>query len=108
MSGLVVSDHHGSSTVFGFGGINATWDRTRTPFTDPVWDPADFLGIESPSGVKNGTYVWIDRDMEAGVRLTPWETAAPMDPAVIAKFDKAPFIKVFDNGYARLYWIGWS
>ena len=108
VSGLLVSDHHGSSTVFGFGGINATWDRTRTPFTHPVWDPADFSGIESPSGTKNGTYVWIDRDMEAGVRLTPWEAAVPMDPAVIAKFDNAPFIKVFDNGYARLYWIGWG
>ncbi len=108
VSGLVVSDHHGSSTVFGFGGIDATWDRARAPFSDPVWDAADFSGIESPSGVKDGTYVWIDRDMEAGVRLTPWEAAAPMDPAAIAKFDSAPFIKVFDNGYARLYWIGWG
>src|SRR5439155_1003710 len=32
VSGLVVSDHQGSTTVFGFGGINATWDRTRDPF----------------------------------------------------------------------------
>jgi len=108
VSGLVVSDHHGSSTVFGFGGINATWDRTRTPFTDPVWAPADFSGIESPSGTKNGTYVWIDRDMEAGVRLLPWEAAAPMDSAVIEKFDNVPFIRVFDNGYARIYWIAWG
>src|SRR3989449_619151 len=108
--GLAVSDHQGSTTVFGFGGINATWDRTRDPFL-PEFANVPFAGlsdIPSPSGVKNGTYVWIDRDMEAGVRLTPWETAAPMDPAVIAKFDEAPFIKVFDNGYARLYWIGWG
>src|SRR5438093_1206856 len=98
------------SAVFGFGGINATWDRTRDPFL-PEFANVPYAGlsdIPSPSGVKNGTYVWIDRDMEAGVRLTPWETAAPMDPAVIAKFDSAPFIKVFDNGYARLYWIGWG
>src|SRR5881296_2187652 len=110
VSGLVVSDHQGSTTVFGFGGINATWDRTRDPFL-PEFANVPYAGlsdIPSPSGVKNGTYVWIDRDMEAGVRLTPWETAAPMDPAVIAKFDSAPFIKVFDNGYARLYWIGWG
>src|SRR5213594_1416170 len=110
VSGLVVWDHQGSTTVFGFGGINATWDRTRDPFL-PEFANVPFAGlsdIPSPSGVKNGTYVWIDRDMEAGVRLTPWETAAPMDPAVIAKFDSAPFIKVFDNGYARLYWIGWG
>src|SRR5436309_9701359 len=109
-TGLVVSDHQGSTTVFGFGGINATWDRTRDPFL-PEFANVPFAGlsdIPSPSGVKNGTYVWIDRDMEAGVRLTPWEAAAPMDSAVIAKFDSAPFIKVFDNGYARLYWIGWG
>jgi len=108
VNGLVVSDHHGSSTVFGFGGINATWDRTGTPFSDPAWDPADFSGIESPSGVKNGTYVWIDRDMEAGVRLFPWDATAPMDPAVIEKFDNVPFIRVFDNGYAQIYWIAWG
>lgn len=109
-SGLIVSDHHGSTTVFGFGGLNATWDRTRAPFLpDPAMDPyAGLSGIDSPSGRKDGTYVWIDRDMQAGVRLTPWEAAAPMDPAVIAKFDAAPFIKVFDNGYGRLYWVAWG
>src|SRR5881397_986895 len=110
VSGLVVSDHQGSTTVFGFGGVNATWDRTRDPFLPEFANVpcAGLSDIVSPSGVKNGTYVWIDRDMEAGVRLTPWETAAPMDPAVIAKFDEAPFTKVFDNGYARLYWIAWG
>lgn len=109
-SGLVVSDHQGSTTVFGFGGLDATWDRTRAPFLpDALTDPyAGLSGIESPSGLRNGTYVWIDRDMKAGLRLTPWETAAPMDPAVIARFDEAPFIKVFDNGYGQLYWIAWG
>jgi len=110
VQGLVVTDHHASTTVFGFGGLNATWDRARTPFlSDAGGDPyAGLSGIDSPSGRKDGTYVWIDRDMEAGVRLAPWDTAVPMDPAVIAKFDDAPFIKVFDNGYARLYWIAWG
>jgi len=109
-AGLVVSDHHGSTTVFGFGGVNATWDRTRAPFLqENADDPyAGLVEIPAPSGVKNATYVWIDRDMEAGVRLEPWEAANPMDRAVIAKFDEAPFVKVFDNGYARLYWIAWG
>jgi len=109
-SGLVVSDHHGSTTVFGFGGLNATWDRTRAPFL-PVSlnDPyAGLSRIDSPSGQRDGTYVWIDQDMEAGVRLTPWEAATPMDPVVVAKFDASPFLKVFDNGYARVYWIAWG
>lgn len=120
VNGLVVSDHQGSTLVFGFGGINATWDRTRDLYlskyaSDPAcfqnlsaWKACAFAGLEgidSPSGLKNATYIWIDRDMEAGLRLTPWEAATPMDPNVIAKFDQAPFVKVFDNGYARLYWI---
>ena len=56
-SGLVVSDHHGSTTVFGFGGLNATWDRTRAPFL-PVSlnDPyAGLSRIDSPSGQRDGT-----------------------------------------------------
>jgi len=105
VTGLVASDHQGSTIVFGFGGVNATWDRTRTPFVTDSPPLAGLTGIDTPSGVKNATYVWIDRDMEAGLRLTPWETASPMASSVIAKFDQAPFIKVFDDGYARLYWI---
>lgn len=109
-SGLVATDHHGSSTVFGYGGINATWDRTRAPFLVNIpGDPLNGLGsIDSPSGVKNATYVWIDRDMKAGVRLGPFEPAVPMPPDVVRKFDGSPFVKVFDNGYAQLYWIAWG
>src|SRR5438128_7933800 len=109
-SGLVVSDHQGSTTVFGFGGVNATWDRTRAPFLpDSLADPfAGLVGIDSPSGRKNGTYIWIDRDMEAGVRLTPWETAAPMNTTVIERFDASPLVKCLVNGSARLYWIAWG
>jgi hypothetical protein len=112
-SGLVATDHQGSSTVFGYGGINATWDRTRTPFLRNIsGDPLNGLSnIDSPSGVKIATYVWIDQDMKAGVRLGPFEPAVPMSADVIAKFDgttEYAFIKVFDNGYAQLYWIAWG
>lgn len=109
-SGLVAADHHASTTVFGFGGINATWDRARAPFLyDPAASPLVGLSdIPSPSGVKDATYVWIDEDMVAGLRVTPLETAAPIDPRVLAKFGASPFVKVFDGGYAQLYWIAWG
>jgi len=109
-SGLIVTDHHASSTVFGFGGLNATWDRATIPFQPfSVGNPfAGLRAIPSPSGTKDGTYVWIDRDMEAGLRLQPWDPAVPMDLAVLRKFDDSPFIKVFDNGYARVSWIAWG
>src|SRR5207245_7653777 len=84
-SGLVVSDHQGSTTVFGFGGINATWDRTRAPFlTASLVIPYDpYVGlrnISSPSGVKNGTYIWIDRDMESGCAVSPGGGAGTWHP----------------------------
>lgn len=109
-SGLVVTDHHASTIVFGFGGLDATWDRTSAPFLSmDVSDPyAGLRSIPSPSGTKDGTYLWIDRDTEAGVRLHPWDPAVPTDAAVLAKFDQSPFVKVFDNGYARIYWIAWG
>src|SRR3989442_567346 len=94
-SGLVATDHHGSSTVFGYGGINATWDRTRAPFLANIpGDPLNGLGcIDSPSGVKNATYVWIDPDMKGRVRLGPVEPAVPMSPAVLPKFARAPVVQ---------------
>src|SRR5256885_3253962 len=55
VSGLVVSDHQGSTTVFGFGGINATWDRTRDPLF-PAFANVPHAGlsdIPSPSRRKN-------------------------------------------------------
>src|SRR5439155_1424692 len=34
--------------------------------------------------------------------------AVPMPADVVAKFDGSSFIKVFDNGYAQLYWVVWG
>lgn len=108
--GLVVSDHQGSTTVFGFGGMDAGWDRTRDAFLGgSAADPyAGLRNVPAPSGVQDAAYVWVDRDIMAGVRFAAWESAEPMDPAVVAKFGESPFIKVFDNGYARLLWIAWG
>ncbi|MGI0148494.1 MAG: hypothetical protein ACREDF_03030, partial [Thermoplasmata archaeon] len=53
-SGLFVADHHASTTVFGFGGLNATWDRTSAPFVSV--DPCEGLrAISTPSGTRDGT-----------------------------------------------------
>src|SRR5207247_6127782 len=92
------------------GDTSESSDPTRPPIL-PVSHNAPYTGlsrIDSPFGQRDGTYVWIDQYMEAGVRLTPWEAATPMDPVVVAKFDASPFLKVFDNGYARVYWIAWG
>ncbi len=109
-AGLVVTDHRASTLVFGFGDLDATWDSTQIPLPAESFDEAreGLLAIESPSGRRDAAYVWIDRDVQEGVQLFPWEPALPMESAAVAKFSESPFVKLFDNGYARLYWIAWG
>ena len=105
-----MTDHRASTLAFGFGGVDATGHPTRTPPLAGTFVEArsGLIGIPSPSGVRNGSYVWVDGDIERGVQLYPWDPAVPMSPEAIAKFDDAPFVKVFDNAYARVYWIDWA
>ncbi|HKZ99810.1 MAG TPA: hypothetical protein VJ326_09530 [Thermoplasmata archaeon] len=110
VDGLLAADHRASTLAFGFGRVDATWDATRTPFLAGTFEEArdGLLGILAPSGVADASYVWVDRDTEAGVQLFPWEPAHPMSAPAKSKFGESPFIKVFDNGYARAYWIAWG
>ena len=110
MGGLVAADHMASTALFGFGGVNATWDTTVAPFFATTWAGAEpgLVSIPSPSGVRNATYVWLDLVETQGVELRVWQPAVPMSPAAIAKFDDSPFIKVYDDGYAQAYLIAWG
>lgn len=110
MSGLVAADHMASTNLFGFGGVNATWDTTVAPFFAATWTEAvpGLLGVPSPSGIHNVTYVWLDVVETQGVELRVWQPAVPMSPAAIAKFNESPFIKVYDDGYAQSYWVAWG
>jgi len=110
VSGLVVADHMSSTVAFGFGGVDATWDTSRTPFFAATFaeSRAQLIDVVSPSGTKDAGFVWISADTRSGVTLYPWEPASPMPSAAVAKFAESPFIKVFDNGYAQLYWIAWG
>ncbi len=104
-SGLVAADHRASTIAFGFGGVDATWDTAVGPFVSASYATNDYANVTAPSGTKNVSYVWIDADTRAGVELLPWEPAVPMTDAAVAKFSDAPFVKVFDNGYAQLFWV---
>ncbi len=110
MSGLVAADHMASTNLFGFGGVNATWDTTVAPFFAATWTEAvpGLVDVASPSGIRNVTYVWLDVVETQGVELRVWQPAVPMSPAAIAKFNESPFIKVYDDGYAQSYWVAWG
>ncbi len=109
-SGLLAADHRASTVFFGFGGINATWDTTSAPFLATTFAAAEpgLASVKAPAGNLRVSYVWLDKDTEAGVQLYPWEAATPMTTAAIAKYSASPFIKVYDSGYGQLYWIDWG
>ena len=110
VDGLLLADHQASNVAFGFGGVDATWDRTTAPLLAPTFEDAraGMLAVPSPSGVRDVAYAWVDEDTERGVALYPWEPAAPMPPEAVAKFSESPFVKLFDNGFARVYWVAWG
>ena len=110
LSGLVAADHMASTNLFGFGGVNATWDTTVAPFFATSWSDAEpgLVGVRAPSGTQAVAYVWIDQVETHGVELRVWQPAVPMSPAAIAKFGDSPFVKVYDDGYAQVYWIAWG
>ncbi len=110
LGGLTLADHMASTNLFGFGGVNATWDTAVAPFFATSWADAEpgLVNIPSPSGTRNATYVWLDVVETQGVELRVWQPAVPMSPAAIAKFNDSPFVKVYDDGYAQAYWIAWG
>jgi hypothetical protein len=110
VSGLVAADHQASTLVFGFSGVNATWDTTAAPFFANTWSDAEpgLVDVAAPSGTQNVSYMWVDQTETRGVELRVWAPAEPMSPIAIAKFSDSPFIKVFDDGFTQVYWIAWG
>ena len=110
VQGLVLADHTASTILFGFGGVNGTWDTTAAPFFAATFAEAEagLVNVRAPSGVGNVSYVFVDRVEQNGVQLRPWEPAQPMPASTLTMLSGAPFIKVFDSGYAQVYWIAWG
>jgi hypothetical protein len=110
VDGLVASDHMASTTLFGFGGINGTWDTAQeTLLADSFEEARDEMEeVDTPSGKKRVDYVAFDRDMENGVMLYPWNPAPIPSTEAVDKFSDSPYMKLYDNGYSRLYYVNWG
>jgi hypothetical protein len=110
VDGLVASDHMASSTLFGFGDTNGTWDTAQDTLLADSFEEArdDMEEVDAPSGKKRVDYVAFDEDMEKGVMLYPWNPAPLPSVEAVAKFDDSPYMKLFDNGYSRLYYVNWG
>ena len=110
VDGLLATDHRASTLAFGFGGVDATWDTAALAITAPDFATAraEMCLVDSPSGPRRVDYVLIDADLARGVQLSPFSPATPLSPAAEAKFSGVPYLKVYDNGYAQVYFVNWG
>lgn len=110
VQGLVATDHRASTVLFGFGGTNATWDTAPDSLLADSFEDAsaEMEEVRTPSGPKRVDYAFIDDDIEKGAMLYPWDPAPALSEEAIEKFQKAPYMKFFDNGYSRLYYVNWG
>jgi len=110
VDGLLATDHRASTIAFGFGGVNATWDTAERAITAPDFATArsEMCRVDAPSGPARVDYVEIDRDLMRGVQLSPVNPALPLSPEARAKFEDPPYMKVYDSGFAQVYFVNWG
>jgi hypothetical protein len=101
----VASDHRMSSMIFGFGGLNATWDAAENTLHGEDYEDFrdEIQGLEVPSGTKPIDYVLLDDDIREGVALLQWENARPMSQKAQEKFERWPFVKLYEADGVQIY-----
>jgi hypothetical protein len=106
----LASDHRLSSMAFGFGGVNASWDYVVDVFHEESFEDArDELNQSSiPSGKKRIDYIMLSDELKKGVALFQNREAEPMSDEAIAKFEREPFIKIYESNGVEVYLIDWS
>jgi hypothetical protein len=99
--GTVLSDHRMSSMLFGYAGMDASWDSGGDMLHSEDLDPAH-RDLTVPSGEKEVQYTVISAGMEEATALEQWETAKPLEGEAREKYDEGMW-KVFDNGAVMVY-----
>ncbi|MGA7923080.1 MAG: hypothetical protein WCA77_03805 [Thermoplasmata archaeon] len=107
VTAVVASDHRLSSMIFGIDGNRATWDSTPALFTGDNRSAA-FAELNSsfaPHVLLPINAVVVDTVMYSGVALDPGALAEPLSPAALLWLSEPPFVPVYENGLAVVYWV---
>ncbi|MFQ5552643.1 MAG: hypothetical protein ACE5EW_02870 [Thermoplasmata archaeon] len=111
VDGVTATDHRASSILFGFGGLRATWGAAPNALHAPTFEEAKAemqWVAELPSGPGRIDYVHLDRDLVAGATISPLDPALPLSDEAQAKFMGPHYLKLYDDGYAQVYWVNWG
>ncbi|MFQ5908461.1 MAG: hypothetical protein ACE5JE_06505 [Thermoplasmata archaeon] len=104
---LTATDHRVSSILFGFVGVAGTFDTVSAPLHAPTFEAARGEMVAMP-GRERIDFVFLDQDMIAGASLFPWDPAFPLSPEAQAKFVGPHYLRLYDDGYAQIYWVNWG
>jgi hypothetical protein len=104
---LTATDHRVSTILFGFAGVLGTFDTVSAPLHAPTFEAArsEMAGIPGRDRID---FVILDVDLIAGATLLPWDPALPLSAEAQAKFLGAHYLKLYDDGYAQVYWVNWG
>jgi hypothetical protein len=106
----IATDHRLSSMLFGFAGMNPSWDYIEKSFFEEDFDSVreELNNTGLPSGLRRIDYVMLSDEMRQGVALVQWEDAEPMSEDALSKFEQNPFYLVYDSGKVQVYQIDWG
>jgi hypothetical protein len=106
----VATDHRLSSMLFGFTGINGSWDDLYDVFHGERFEDVreELTNTTLPAGKKRVDYVIISDTFKDGVALVHFKEAKELTPEAEAKFFRSPFYKIFDSGKVQVYAIDWG
>ena len=96
----VATDHRMSSLTFGFAGKDASWDDAKLTL-----HAESFEGCREEIREEEVNYVLINKVIRKGAALKQWENAEPLSDGAVEKFDKVPFMKLYDDGTSQVYRI---
>lgn len=96
---VAAADHRLSSVLFGYAGVDATWDSAGPVLHAPNASAAlEHRRLPTPTGVRNVTHVVVSPVMrEHGVALYQWENARPLSEAAVEKFREPAFETLYDR-----------
>jgi hypothetical protein len=96
---MVATDHRLSSMLFGYGGVDATWDSSGPFLHAPNASAAlEHRELPSPSGLRNVTHALVSPVMrDVGVALYQWENAEPLSEAAEEKFQGPAFPTLYER-----------
>ncbi len=101
----IATDHRMSSMLFGFAGLNPTWDEAdKTLHASSYEEGRDEIeSVKTPSGERSIDHVLLDDDIKEGVALVQWENAEPMSIEAQKKFEIWPFVKLYEANGVEVY-----